>query len=540
MMMQVALVRPPLRDPHVVLGAEVASQRLVANLKRYGGVAFVDWPDCELPSACQPELATSSQVAFSHPTRRRASGAASWDLLHDARPVGDPRHHFHLRHTARRSFPITLTHHAVCYPQYLNGFFLPLLLANTRSYDAIICSSTAARDAIRNLLGHCAESVASTTGSVPLRFNGQLPVVPLGVDTDLYRPRDVGDVRYQLGLPPRAMVYLWVGRLSASTKADLAPLLMAFRTLRDRNPDSDVMLAIVGNDPEGYGTTLEQMSAVLSLDASVRVHRCLTSTEVHQWFAAADVFVSPIDNVQETFGLATIEAMASGIPQVVSDWSGHRDTVVHGETGYRIPTIWAECDDDAIEAWACYGDAVAAQSLLARTVACDLPAFVGHLEQLLRSPRLREAMGAASRRRALNLYSWPVVVEQHIACWQHLVDECRSAAPLQQQPPHDVVPAFGRLFAGYASTILTDASHVRLCDELRSGRSDSTREDVSAAHDGETVLEQVGRFLACSGGANTVASICDSLGAQGIGVAQSRREILQGIKYGFLELVPSS
>ena len=58
----------------------------------------------------------------------------------------------------------------------------------------------------------------------------------------------------------------------------------------------------------------------------------------HAW-AAADIFCSLSDNVQETFGIVPLEAMAAGLPQIVSDWDGYKDTVREGVDGFRIPTI---------------------------------------------------------------------------------------------------------------------------------------------------------------------------------------------------------
>ena len=55
-------------------------------------------------------------------------------------------------------------------------------------------------------------------------------------------------------------------------------------------------------------------------------------------WAGADVFCSLSDNIQETFGIVPIEAMAAGLPVVVSDWDGYKDTVRHGVDGFRIPT----------------------------------------------------------------------------------------------------------------------------------------------------------------------------------------------------------
>lgn len=44
---------------------------------------------------------------------------------------------------------------------------------------------------------------------------------------------------------------------------------------------------------------------------------------------------------QETFGQAPIEPMAAGLPVVVTDWDGRRDTVRHGEDGILVPTLMA-------------------------------------------------------------------------------------------------------------------------------------------------------------------------------------------------------
>ena len=54
---------------------------------------------------------------------------------------------------------------------------------------------------------------------------------------------------------------------------------------------------------------------------------------------AADIFLSLVDNHQETFGLSPVEAMAAGVPVVVSDWDGYRYTVQNGVEGFRIPTL---------------------------------------------------------------------------------------------------------------------------------------------------------------------------------------------------------
>jgi glycosyltransferase involved in cell wall biosynthesis len=45
------------------------------------------------------------------------------------------------------------------------------------------------------------------------------------------------------------------------------------------------------------------------------------------------------DNIQETFGIVPIEAMAAGLPVVVLDWDGYKNTVRDGIDGFRVPTL---------------------------------------------------------------------------------------------------------------------------------------------------------------------------------------------------------
>ncbi len=55
-------------------------------------------------------------------------------------------------------------------------------------------------------------------------------------------------------------------------------------------------------------------------------------------YGAADVFLSLSDNIQETFGLTVVEALAAGLPVVASDWDGYKALVRDGISGYLVPT----------------------------------------------------------------------------------------------------------------------------------------------------------------------------------------------------------
>lgn len=67
----------------------------------------------------------------------------------------------------------------------------------------------------------------------------------------------------------------------------------------------------------------------------VRVHRSEAGSPLlRELFAAADLFVMP--SRAECFGIATIEAMACGLPVIAGNTGGAADIVKHGDTGWLI------------------------------------------------------------------------------------------------------------------------------------------------------------------------------------------------------------
>ncbi len=534
--MRVALPLPHDANPQTALGADFSSRRLIESLHKYAVNTEFEPLSCGRTGVGTRSVTDSGQH-LSDSLSTVESSRCEWDLLHDLRPAGDPRRHFYLRGAMRARFPVVLTHHSLCYPIYIDSFFVPLLLARAQSCDAVVCTSRASRDAFVNLLEICGEGLARLNGGDLPKFEGQLPVIPNGVDADLFRPREVADVRHQLGIPGHCFVMLWVGRLSSGTKADLLPLLRAYWLLRHRNPGLDTLLVLVGTDAEGYGRVLETYATSLGLTSCMRIERVRPQSPVHLWYSAADVFVSPVDNVQETFGNAPIEAMAAGIPQVVSDWDGYRDTVVHGTSGFRVRTFWTDCDDDAVAQWAIWGDSQGSQALLAKVVASDVDELAGYLECLLRSPELRKTMGAASRTRALAEYAWPMIVGRYVQCWADLVERSRrrfDSTPL----PLSILPAFFRAFAGYASRILTGETRVRICPDAETppSRETSPGDLASDVEPFVTGLDRVLSTLREQGGELALDELSAELACHGYPQTELRRLVLRGVKYGFLDI----
>ncbi len=171
-------------------------------------------------------------------------------------------------------------------------------------------------------------------------------------------------------------------------------------------------------------------------------------------FAAADLFTLLADNVQETFGLAPVEAMAAGLPVVVSDWDGFRDTVEDGVQGFRVPTLMATAGGDLASRYAAGVDGYAAYAAgVSQFVAVDAGAAATAYRALIADPARRRAMGEAARAHARANYEWRVVVDQYLALWDALA-RLRAGTGGERAPPvpgREPVPLRPNPFAAFAA-----------------------------------------------------------------------------------------
>ncbi len=372
----------------------------------------------------------------------------------------DPWPNFGILSHCRSAFspqlrPATVTHHTLSYQKSLHQLVLRILLADSFPCDSIVCTSAAARHSLRSLLDSVAAHLDADAG-VHSRYQGRFDLIPIGVDTNRFCPWPKAEVRAKIGLPGDACVILFLGRLSFIDKADLHPLLFAFRQILEaRGRPRTLLLVLAGSDSGGYLAALQARIAELELTKSVRI--LAQPREAHLLFSAADVFVSPADSLQESFGLSVIEAMASGVPQVVSDWNGYRETVEHGGTGFLVPTYWARADTDICKVSPLFGSEWDYDhALLGQQVAVDCAKLREYLELLIHNSDLREEMGNRSRKRAVALFSWPVIVRQYEALWREL-RQIAWGAPLNGTSRMSYAqPAYFDTFKHYATRILDD------------------------------------------------------------------------------------
>lgn len=220
--------------------------------------------------------------------------------------------------------------------------------------------------------------------------------IPLGVDIPAEEDLECQRARRVLGIAASDFVILYIGRLSEYYKADLDFLLRAVANLSV--PSRQVRLIVAGQDVGHYGAYVRGRGAVLGMATRLIVLENFADFLKSTLFAACDVYVSPADSIQETFGIAVLEAMAHGRPVVVPSWSGFRDIVIDGECGFLLKTIWSK---EAGRAGSVSATMITSQRLayyLAQRTVMDITELVRRLKQLADDPALARAMGDRGRR----------------------------------------------------------------------------------------------------------------------------------------------
>jgi glycosyltransferase involved in cell wall biosynthesis len=356
-------------------------------------------------------------------------------------------------------FPITGATHSLSYARY-PAQFLAQLWPGCCARDRIIATSQAAARAVEELHSGLRQGF----GLDPARFPGPgVERIPLGVDAAAIAPATAAEraeARAGLGLGAEERLVLIFGRLSHDSKMDLLPALRALsRLLAGGLRPETLRLGLAGWTLEGDG----YLDTVLGLAANLGI-RCLakarpSETDKRGLLHAADIFLSPVDNVQETFGLTLLEAGAAGLPCVASDYSGYRDILAHGQTGLLVPTLGPDSTTDLDPlAPLCFDNHI--HLLLAQRTVVDVAALAEALGRLLADPGLCERMGRAARQRVEREFTWAGVAARHLELWERLWAEPVDREALRRAG-HPLEPAYGRVFGHYPSSNLAPEMTVR-------------------------------------------------------------------------------
>jgi phosphatidylinositol alpha-mannosyltransferase len=274
----------------------------------------------------------------------------AFDVVHVHNPFGVM---LPITATMRSRAAVTVaTYHSVVPPKYkLLRMFTPLLWKVMRRLDGRIAVS----DAI--------------VGSIEPFFPGlDFQVIPNGIDVDFFSPSAEPIERLMDG----RRNLLFVGRFDP--RNGLPHMLGAFELLRNRR--DDCRLVVLGDGPlRSYYRRLVPAHLENDVLFEGRVNRLRP-----RYLASAEILCTPCELA--SFGMVLLEAMCAGLPVVASRISGFQLVMEDGVQGVMV-----DRPDDT------HG-------------------FAEALESLLDDPARARAMGEAGRRRAVERYAFPLVVDQ--------------------------------------------------------------------------------------------------------------------------------
>lgn len=338
--------------------------------------------------------------------------------------------------------------------------------APVQPWDGLICTSRAVRASVDLQMEAVRENLTERLGATKFP-KPQLTTIPLGVNAADFEPSAAHrqDWREKLDIPQDAVVALYVGRFSASAKMNPAMMAMALEAAAAKTGRPIYWVvsgwSVSDKATETYHRETRELCPSIHYRA---VDGRPPDTRFSIW-SVADFFISLSDNVQETFGLTPVEAMAAGLPCVVTDWDGYRDTVRHGLDGFRIrtfaprPGLGGDLAYNHANTWLSYDLYLAAA---AQMTAIDQVAAVDAIASLIESPDLRARMGASAYRAAREIFDWSAIIPKYEEFWGELAGR-RAAAigdpPVTQAPsvnPRRLDPF--TLFADYPTEALNGKS----------------------------------------------------------------------------------
>ncbi|MBO4368865.1 MAG: glycosyltransferase family 4 protein [Desulfovibrio sp.] len=525
--------------------------RIVANEGFFKALLSLDPFDSYVFFLHNPKALDSSLSSYDLPAIRRGSVFVhpQQDLIpalqdtkfycfHLADPLCDQTSLAFVRNRLSKTlFPITSVPHSLSYHVYVQDF-LQEIWAGTSPRDVICATSHAAIDVL-------------TCYYESLKKNYQLPetwqepalrLLPLGVDVDRFSPPSPTEretMRNTLGLRTEQVVLLAHGRITVDDKMDLLPLLYAIKRVVTEPSPPQILLMVSGKirENDSYPRVIEASAKALGIE--LRLFPDPDAKTLETLYGAADIFVSPSDNLQETFGLTILEAQSMGLPVIASDWDGYRDLVVQNETGFLIPTYAPEQTP--------YLDVLGQilpenihQLLRAQETVVDVKAMANALSTLSKDIALRRRMGKKGRVHMCEHYSWQQCVER----WLSLIEEL-WAIPISSEEenrlrtaPHPSFLSFATLFAQHPKHRAGDAFLTRRLKLSEHGRNVLRKKEVAVTWNSLDLLMHginVEKLLTLSRNSICIASLMQRMAEKSLSDEQLLFAILWALKHDLLE-----
>lgn len=224
-------------------------------------------------------------------------------------------------------------------------------------------------------------------------------VIYNGVDTRHYRKMLNPDILVSYGIDPLKPYVLFVGR--TTRQKGIIHLVHALPYIAE-----GIQIVLCAGAPDTQAIANEMKSEIervraVTPNSIIWIPEMVPLERIVVLYSHAALFVCP--SIYEPFGIINLEAMACCTPVVAAAVGGIPEVVVHGQTGILVPFEPVNQDDP--------------EPRMPERYARDLATAIN---ELIRAPERRKAMGVKARQRVEALFGWEAIARQTLAYYEEL------------------------------------------------------------------------------------------------------------------------
>lgn len=208
----------------------------------------------------------------------------------------------------------------------------------------------------------------------------EILVIPFGIDVNKFKAKDVNSIFEKDDIV--------IGTIKTLEKIyGIEYLIRAFKIVKTKLSERKIKLLLVGEGTQRKN--LEALAIELNIYSDIVFMGYVNSDEVENYHNMLDIYIAV--SLQESFGVAVLEASACGKPVIVSNVGGLPEVVDDGKTGIIVEKENPYQLADA-------------------------------LIKLITNPNLRIEMGMNGRKKVLNEYNWISSVELMLLHYNELLN----------------------------------------------------------------------------------------------------------------------
>ena len=340
-------------------------------------------------------------------------------------------------------------------------FLADIIYKPVQEWDSLICTSKCVKDTVDEVLQFYKDDLSDRLGAKKFTIP-KLPIIPLGVhlnDFEFSENQKI-EIRDKFGINKNDICLTFVGRLSFHAKAHYFPMYKALQEVsRELDKNRTIHLVQVGWFANNFiEKQYKEDAKLISPDIKCHFVDGLDQNQKNLILSASDIFISLTDNYQETFGLTPIEAMAAGVPALVTDWNGYKDTVRDNIDGFTVPTIALKSGSSIDLLYQYYSNIINYDQYIgyaSQRVAVDIDITIKKLKEMILNDSLRKEMGKHGKERAKSNFSWSVVLGQYNDLRSSLDDIRLNNNKIYQRSYIEVLDP-SNIFKSYPTLSLSD------------------------------------------------------------------------------------